>query len=685
MPNAFYEAGRTRLRKKGQPLLYPFLFLALLWLVGCSGREIPVTRLVEVTRLVTGEPPENLPQVTRLVVTATPAPAGTALFTTNDPTTYIEAIPANITSLDPAGATDPLTIGLLQNVVETLLFPDPGNPARFLPLLATSWSISPDGLTYTFNIRRGPAFSNGNRLTAGDIAYTIQRALLQSNPGGPQGLLLQPLLGYTSGDVTEAIANGLYAGDPAGLIANGDPDDLADVCQALQTAIVSDDTTGRLTFHLSQAWGPFLTTLSQSWTAAIDQEWAIENGAWDGDCATWQNWYAPGRDNSELSGLLMGSGPYILDHWTPGREYVLVANNNYWRGQSNEMWPDGPAGPPLIQRVILRVLPNSAERLALLEQGQLAMTTLDPAGQILAADGVGERCDWLSGRCIPSGNPAGPLRQYLNLPQQERSVLLFNFDMVVNNNPFIGNGQLGNGIPPQFFSDNAVRRAFALCLDTGRYIAEGLAEGGFASSGPIPMALLGYTPDLALSYDLTACAESLALAWDGQLPTVGFRLQLPYAVDDPAGQLAALILQSNLALINPLYQVDVVGLSRPVYEAAQQNRLLPVAFVTQTEVLPDPHAWLAPLFGPPVATFQQLPSDLQQQFLDLIEVGSATTDPAGREQSYQLLNQLYWQNLPQLWLPTPAGTSYQQRWVKNWFYTPHFPPTYYYAYALAGN
>lgn len=662
-------------------------FLLVVWgLVGCTGREIPVTRLVEVTRLVTGEPPENLPQVTRLVVTATPVPAGTTVFATNDPTTYIEAIPADLASLDPAGATDPLTIGLLQNVVETLVFPDPNDPAGFLPLLATSWSISPDGLTYTFNIRRGPAFSNGNRLTAGDIAYAIQRALLQSNPSGPQGLLLEPLLGYTSGDVTEEIADGLYSGDREGLIANADPADLAAVCQQLQTAIAGDDTTSRLTFHLSQAWGPFLTILSQSWTAAIDQEWAVENGAWDGDCATWQNWYAPGRSNSELAGLLMGSGPYILDHWTPGREYLLVANGNYWRGQSNEMWPDGPAGPPLIQQVRLRVLPDPAERLTLLRQGLLAMATLDPAGQILVADLVGERCDWLIGRCVPTGNPAGPLRQYVNLPQLERTAVLFNFEMVVNNNPFIGNGQLGSGgIPPQFFSDSHIRRAFALCLDTGRYIGEGLAAGGFASSGPIPIGLLGYTPDLALSFDLTACADALATAWDGQLPTVGFRLQLPYAVDDPAGQLAALILQSNLALLNPLYQVDVVGLSRPVYETAWQNRLLPVAFMPQTELLPDPHAWLAPIFSPPIATFQQLTTDLQGQFRDLIGVGLATTDPAGRAQSYQLLNQLYWQNLPQLWLPTPAGTGYQQRWVKNWFYTPTFPPTYYYAYALTGN
>lgn len=45
------------------------------------------------------------------------------------------------------------------------------------PSLAESWDISPDGLTYTFHLRKGVKFHNGNDFTAEDVAYTFHRLL----------------------------------------------------------------------------------------------------------------------------------------------------------------------------------------------------------------------------------------------------------------------------------------------------------------------------------------------------------------------------------------------------------------------------------------------------------------------------------------------------------------------------
>src|SRR4051812_18341360 len=50
------------------------------------------------------------------------------------------------------------------------------------PGLATSWDTSPDGLTWTFHIRDGVKWSDGQPLTANDIAYTYNRIL----DGGPE-------------------------------------------------------------------------------------------------------------------------------------------------------------------------------------------------------------------------------------------------------------------------------------------------------------------------------------------------------------------------------------------------------------------------------------------------------------------------------------------------------------------
>ena len=56
------------------------------------------------------------------------------------------------------------------------------------PGLAKSWETSEDGLTWTFDIRTGVKWSDGEALTAADIAYTYNRVL----DGGPEGHLGAP-------------------------------------------------------------------------------------------------------------------------------------------------------------------------------------------------------------------------------------------------------------------------------------------------------------------------------------------------------------------------------------------------------------------------------------------------------------------------------------------------------------
>ena len=45
-----------------------------------------------------------------------------------------------------------------------------------MPLLATDYSVSDDGLVYTFNIRQGVKFHNGEELKASDVVFTFERA-----------------------------------------------------------------------------------------------------------------------------------------------------------------------------------------------------------------------------------------------------------------------------------------------------------------------------------------------------------------------------------------------------------------------------------------------------------------------------------------------------------------------------
>src|SRR5437764_11178394 len=78
-------------------------------------------------------------------------------------------------SLDPALSTDVPTgraVGYLFDGL-TRFTPD----ARVIPALATSWETSPDGVTYTFHLRRGVTFTDGTPFVARQVLVSWQRVL----------------------------------------------------------------------------------------------------------------------------------------------------------------------------------------------------------------------------------------------------------------------------------------------------------------------------------------------------------------------------------------------------------------------------------------------------------------------------------------------------------------------------
>ena len=143
-----------------------------------------------------------------------------------------------------------------------------------------------------------------------------------------------------------------------------------------------------------------------------------------------------------------------------------------------------------------------------------------------------------------------------------RTDLLFNFDINTESNFFLGSGQLdGGGVPPNFFSDLNVRRGFSHCLDPVLFTELVLYGESIANNGVIPPPLLGYNPEQEThDFNQELCAEELSLAWEGQLPAVGFRLQVPFVSADRAQEVALANLQANLQAVNPAYRLETVGL-----------------------------------------------------------------------------------------------------------------------------
>jgi peptide/nickel transport system substrate-binding protein len=686
--------------KKHSHLVAIILILGIL-LVACQPEEVVREVPVEVTRVVTetiteeGQDVEVTRVVTEeIIVTATPEAAEEeAPMTAPDPTTYTNLTFGDIDTMDPALAYDTASGQLIENIMEPLIYYNHTDGTSYVPQLATevpsveNGGISEDGLTYTFHIREGVTFHDGGTLEPHDVAYSFQRGLLQSDPNGPQWLLLEPILGYASGDVTEEIGEGAFAGDRASLIDGASADELAATCNKVQAAIVADDDAGTVTFNLAQPWGPFLATLAQSWGASTDMEWAMANGAWDNDCATWQNWYAPGAENDELGAIINGTGPYMLDHWTPGEEYVLVANPNYWREEGNPVWEGGPSGEAQIKTVIVRIVDEWSTRFAALQAGDAENVTVNIDNETQVDPLVAETCDWQTNECTPTGNEGGFLRKWDLLPTTSRTDVFMNFNVSTDEggtNSYIGSGQLdGNGVPPDFFSDINVRKAFNHCFDYETYNQEVLNGKGVRNNGPIIRDMLGYNEDGEYyEFDLEQCEAELAAAWDGQLPEVGFRLQGAFNTGNSVRQTIIEILQSNLAAINPNYQVEALGLPWPTMLRAFRAGQLPLTASGWIEDIHDPHNWVQPFTVGTYAGRQNLPEELIAQFQELVTAGVLAADPAEREAIYFDLQKLHHDEAIQITLSQATSFRFEQLWVKDWFYRVGAFGSYFYAYHL---
>ncbi|HSV91770.1 MAG TPA: ABC transporter substrate-binding protein [Desulfobacterales bacterium] len=109
------------------------------------------------------------------VATPTPTP-GPGVTAPAAPQVLVYANPTTFPDLDPSTGFSNDNV-VVSNVYETLTRWDPGSDPQIQPLLATSWSASADGLTWTFNLRPGVTFHDGTPLNAAAVKYSIERTM----------------------------------------------------------------------------------------------------------------------------------------------------------------------------------------------------------------------------------------------------------------------------------------------------------------------------------------------------------------------------------------------------------------------------------------------------------------------------------------------------------------------------
>ena len=220
----------------------------------------------------------------------------------------------DIITMDP-GETFELSAGeIMGNTYDRLLRYDINDTTKLVSDLAKSWAVSPDGKTYTFELRPGMKFASGNPITAEDVAFSFQRAVLMDK--SPAFILTQ--FGLNKTNVKERVK-----------------------------------TTGplTLTFETDRAYAPtFVYNCLTANVAGVIDKALVMSKEVNGDLgAAW------------LKTNYAGSGPYKLREWRANEIIALERNDNYY-GEKAKM-----------ARVIYRHLKESATQRLLLEKGDIDM------------------------------------------------------------------------------------------------------------------------------------------------------------------------------------------------------------------------------------------------------------------------------------------------------------------------
>jgi peptide/nickel transport system substrate-binding protein len=189
--------------------------------------------------------------------------------------TLVVGLVAEPVNLDPPQVTDINSLRVSRRIAETLvMFPDESTQPA--PGLAESWTVSRDGLQYTFKLRKGIRFHDGTPLNAEAVKFSIERQIDPDHPFNKLGTY--PFANYFLGNV--------------------------------KAVEVVDDLTSR--FILKEPRASFLAILALG-APSIVSPTAVRK---------WGKDYAMNP---------VGTGPFRFASWERGRRVVLDKNPDYWR------------------------------------------------------------------------------------------------------------------------------------------------------------------------------------------------------------------------------------------------------------------------------------------------------------------------------------------------------------------
>jgi len=563
------------------------VLLALLALVVVSGLVACGQPTPQVKEVIKEVPKEVVKEVEKqVVVTATPVPP-------KAPEAFIFGAQGEPICLDPAIITDGISARITNQIFEGLVKfdKDTTNP---VPSLAEKWTTSEDGKTWTFTLRKGVKFHDGTEFNAEAVVKNFDYWRNTKNP-----LHKAQLDAGQTFEYYEAQFGGF------------DDDSIITKVEAVDPATVK--------FTLKEPQGPFLNNLAM-FVFVFWSPTALEKA---------------GKDSCKNP---VGTGPYKFVEWKANEQVTLEAFADYW---------DKPNAPKM-KKVIVRNIPNNAQRLLALAAGEVhGIEGMDPASV--------------------AAIQKDPRFKLLLRPANTTGYVAFNYKV-------------------KEFQDPKVRQAFAQAINKEAIVKAFYGGTGLVAKEFQPPALWGYNKDIEdWKYDVDAAKKLLAdagykdgiseVTFDGKKVPLDFwymPVSRPYY---PNPKDIATAIAADLAKVG--IKVNLQTVDWATYLDKRKNGELPLYMLGWTGDNGDPDNFVCYFFcmdakDTPIAR-EGFVAD--KELSDILKKAAAMTNQAERAKLYQQAEKLIHDkvlrifiahNQPPLaflknvegYIPNPTGTEY---------------------------
>jgi ABC-type transport system substrate-binding protein len=478
--------------------------------------------------------------------------------------TVAEVQPGGPVTWDPQVDYDIVGMEEIANIFQNLVQYNGSSTVSFIPYLAAvlptqeNGGISQDYSTYTFQIRNDQYFSNGDPVTAYDVWFSMARciAFASGSPGPVDWIQAQYLIPGVQNGTANVYANNTWT--------------------AATRSVTYDNATNTVTFHFNRPMPPtlvFQVLADPEGAGIVDSRyaWSVGAGFNEANWDSYKNQANAGAYNTEMQWNPIGSGPYMVQTYTPGQSVELVPNPHY-------------GGVPGIQKISTAVVINwvktSDTALLMLQDGQADSVTYLP----------------------PSDFPG------VQKLQSQGLVNIFNFPTFttyfytinIEIDKALEATQFGTGFnePSNYFADLPTRLAWINAYDYAGYLANILGNAkygttfGRALQGAIPAGMIFAPPADELggvpAQNLAAARGNFSIsAWVNQKITI----PIVEIAGDPvnlaaAEEWAAILAQISNGNINAKV-VQVTG-SQLLAEYAQDMNPVGVGIQLWAADFPDP-------------------------------------------------------------------------------------------------